>query len=509
MGVDPSVYSQMAGLAAYARPRVTTDAVGKVAMEWPTPDGIIKVTLDRITRKSDSLNALVRVFHRLVDAERPDHWRPLIATRRINLFSDSAMRSFASSLKYRFSSVKWPELLDHVVICGEEFEVNSDAFLNLRELEPQEPTQYLLERFVERGQHTLVHGQGGTAKSLLALAMAISVATGETIVPGIAPFSIKANALYLDWETTSEDHRSRMQKLCGAIDIPEPDLFYRKMEGPLADYIDVIREKVLKDSIDLVVIDSVGLAAGGDVSETAVGLEYMRTVRAIPCAILSITHNPKDNASVIGSVYFRNAPRYVFSLEKEQETNLDEISIALLHTKSNNSKLFPARGFRVRYENEVDEYGNEYATAISYVREDVQASPTLSQKTTQRERIVGLLRAEGLQSYQQIAEHLNKSTDQIRPVMARELKKPSPAWQKFDDKWGLLDRNNQEGVTRNSTVRERTHGESLKGTLPPGVTPPDNSKEEEGVTRHIPEIFPSKEIVQALDLNTGSVTNVS
>ena len=509
MAVDPSVFSQLAGLTTYARPRVTTDEVGKVSMQWATAEGIIRITLDRITRKADSLGAIVRVFHRLVEEDNPDHWRPLIATRRINLYSDSAMKTFASSLKTRFKTVKWPELLDHVVICGEEFEVNSDAFLNLRDLEPQGPTQYLLERFVERGQHTLVHGQGGTAKSLLGLAMAISVASSETIVPGISPFSIKSNALYLDWETTSEDHRSRMQKLCGAVDIPEPDLFYRKMEGPLSDYIDVIREKVLKDSIELVVIDSVGLAAGGDVSETAVGLHYMRTVRAIPAAILSITHNPKDNDSVIGSVYFRNAPRYVFSLEKDQETNLDEISIALIHTKSNNSKLFQARGYRVRYDNERDEYGNEYATAISYHREDVQATPSLARSTSQREQIIGLLKSDGPQSYQQIADHLDRTTDHIRPLMNRELKKESPAWGEFEGTWGLLDRNNQESVTRNSTVRARNHGESLKGTLPHGVTPPDNSNIEEGVTRNIPDNPVSREVVQELDLNTGQVTNVS
>lgn len=509
MAVDPSVFSQIAGLTAYARPRVTTDDVGKVAMEWPTPEGIIKVTLDRITRKADSLNAIVRVFHRLVDDNQPDHWRPLIATRRINLYSDSAVRTFATSLKYRFDGVKWPELLDHVVICGEEFEVKSDTFINLQELEPQGPTPYLLERLVEQGQHTLIHGQGGTNKSLFGLAMAITVASGKTVVPGIAPMSNSANALYLDWETTSEDHRARMEKLCRAARIDMPVLFYRRMEGPLADYLDVIREKVLKDSIGFVVIDSVGLAAGGDVSETAVGLDYMRSVRAIPAALLSITHNPKDNDSVIGSVYFRNAPRYVFSLEKDQETQSDDISIALIHTKSNNSKLFPARGFRVHYENEADSYGNEYATSISYHREDVQASPTLSSKTSLKERVIGFLGREGHKTNAEIAEFLGKSSDQARAYMHSGAKKKTPAWKQFDDKWGLLDRNHSDVVTRNSYDRERNHGETLKGSLPPGVTPPVNSKGEEGVTRDIFSNSHSKEVVQALDLNTGSVTNVS
>lgn len=460
MAVDPSVFSQLAGLTAYTRPRVITDELGRVSMQWSTAEGLIRVTLDRISRKSDSLNTIVRVFHRLVDEGRPNNWRPLIATRRINLFSDSAMRGFATSLKQRFGGVKWPELLDHVVICGEEFDVNSDAFINLKDVAPQGPMKYLLERLIERGQHTLIHGQGGTNKSLLGLAMAISVASGKTIVPGIAPMLGPSNALYLDWETTPEDHRSRMAKLCYASQIDEPDLFYRKMEAPLSDYIDVIREKVIRDSIELVVIDSVGLAAGGDVSETAVGLDYMRTVRAIPAALLSITHNPKDNDSVIGSVYFRNAPRYVFSLEKEQENSADDISIALIHTKANNSKLFPARGFRVHYENEVDEFGNEYATAISYHQEDVQASPSLSKKTTQREQVKGLLSREGLQTNAQIAEYIDRTLDQTRAFMHRELKKKSPVWKQFDDKWGLLSRNHLEVVTRNSYVRERNHGET-------------------------------------------------
>ena len=87
-------------------------------------------------------------------------------------------------------------------------------------------------------------------------------------------------------------------------------------------------------------------------------------------------------------------------------------------------------------------------------------------------------------------------------------KKKTPAWKQFEDKWGLLPRNRSEVVTRNSNVSERYHGETLKGSIPPGVTPPDNPIEEEGVTRDISDNPHSREVVQELNLNTGKVTNV-
>ena len=126
----------------------------------------------------------------------------------------------------------------------------------------------------------------------------------------------------------------------------------------------------------------------------------------------------------------------------------------------------PARGWRVHYQNEKDEFGNEYATAISYHREDVQASPTLSKKTTQRERVIGLLKSQSLQTNIQIAEYLGKTNDQARSFMHRELKKKSPVWKQFPDGWGLLDRNHSERVTRNSYVRERYPVETPKGLSP-------------------------------------------
>ena len=93
--------------------------------------------------------------------------------------------------------------------------------------------------------------------------------------------------------------------------------------------------------------------------------------------------------------------------------------------------------------------------------------------------------------------------------MGRGSSGKNPIWQRFDDKWGLLPRNNLEGVTRNSYFRARNHGESLEGTLPPGVTPPENPIEEEGVTRDISDNPHSREeVVQGLNLDTGKVTNV-
>lgn len=84
--------------------------------------------------------------------------------------------------------------------------------VKLADVKPPGPRQYLLQDLVLSAYVTLLHGDGGVAKSLLALALAVAVAEDSGSWLGR---SVEGGpALYLDFELDSEEQARRVYQLC-------------------------------------------------------------------------------------------------------------------------------------------------------------------------------------------------------------------------------------------------------------------------------------------------------
>jgi hypothetical protein len=230
----------------------------------------------------------------------------------------------------------------------------------------------LLKGIVYRGLPSLVYGDGGIGKSQMALAWAQAIHTG-TDMAGLP--ATQANALFLDWETSSTMtwHRSAgLLKAAGVEPGPWPDpdhpdsgrtgmCWYRFMSGPLWDSTEFLKSEVARLGIKLVVIDSAGPAAAGQPESAEFTLKLFNALRDISdpadpvssIILAHVTHEARKGgkSSPFGSVFWSNLPRNTYSLEvsRGQGPNNRSSDYALHHRKSNVGNLNDPIGMRLSW----------------------------------------------------------------------------------------------------------------------------------------------------------------
>jgi hypothetical protein len=133
------------------------------------------------------------------------------------------------------------------------------------EIEVPGPRRYLLKDLILAAYVTLLYGDGGVAKSLLALALAVAVAGGSGKWLGREVESCPV--LYVDFELDSEEQARRVYQLCRGqgVDTPPENLLYMSALGhPAGEAFTAALEACIEHSIGLMVVDSLGPALQGD-----------------------------------------------------------------------------------------------------------------------------------------------------------------------------------------------------------------------------------------------------
>jgi len=127
------------------------------------------------------------------------------------------------------------------------------------------PVEYWVKGVVQKEGRTLISAPTNQGKSIFALQLCMSVATGCETFMGV--FGVeKANVLYLDWEMGERPVNARLKKMTGALGIPE-NLYIKFMQGK--DILDLkikgqIEKWLQTLGIKLLVIDPIGNAWFGD-----------------------------------------------------------------------------------------------------------------------------------------------------------------------------------------------------------------------------------------------------
>jgi len=159
---------------------------------------------------------------------------------------------------------------------------------------------------------TVLFGDGGTAKSYLALYVA-----GRLAQQGL-------NVLYLDWELNPEDHRGRIEALFGTN---MPQIFYRRCREPLRYLVNRLQNYVREHRIDFLIIDSVAVACGGPPETSEAATQFFANLREIhEGGSLSIAHQTKAGANddkPFGSAFWAYLARATWKVTKENESKSD------------------------------------------------------------------------------------------------------------------------------------------------------------------------------------------
>ncbi|KKL83108.1 hypothetical protein LCGC14_1978060 [marine sediment metagenome] len=182
------------------------------------------------------------------------------------------------------------------------------------------PQEWLVKGFLPAKWSTFLYGRGGSAKSGLAVMIAVCVATG---VPFLDVPAVRGTVLYLDWEADEETFRATLNRVAASlgVDISQglTNIRFKRLYGPLNEHIDDIIEEVEDENVSLVIMDSFGFSMSGkDTSAQQDVTAQMARLATIPAAKLIIDHIGKQGRGEdgpFGSVYKHAASRWMWWLQ--------------------------------------------------------------------------------------------------------------------------------------------------------------------------------------------------
>ncbi|KKN06890.1 hypothetical protein LCGC14_1072670 [marine sediment metagenome] len=182
------------------------------------------------------------------------------------------------------------------------------------------PQEWLVKGFLPAKWSTFLYGRGGSAKSGLAVMLAVCVATGTPFLDVPAK---RGTVMYIDWEADEETFRATLNRVAASlgVDISQgmKNIRFKRLYGPLNEHIDDVIEECEEHGVSLVIMDSFGFSMSGkDTSAQQDVTAQMARLATIPAAKLIIDHIGKQGRGEdgpFGSVYKHAASRWMWWLQ--------------------------------------------------------------------------------------------------------------------------------------------------------------------------------------------------
>lgn len=349
-GVAAAVAQELRGPARIAAPELESlgAGVGYVAV---FRDAMARLTIDGLRQGRDGLKGDVRVEAGPFGA---GEYRALVEGR-LELASLSQREAWERRLKRRWQNTDWDAVMDGfcAAVLQAEKRLTKPA-ISLRDAARPPVSGMLLEPLILAGLPTLWYGDGGSAKSLTALAAAISLVEGIPVIGRHRP-SAKLRVLMADFEYDEWEHRENLRRLCRlGADVPSdalPDITYLDCKGgTLTNQAERIQRTAKLHESQFLVVDSVSYAADGPLNDDETARLYYRALAAIGLPSLSTGHQPKnaDTKTPFGSVHWRNLARLVWHFAGTQRKP-GELLVKATCNKANGGQIPPPIGLQFTF----------------------------------------------------------------------------------------------------------------------------------------------------------------
>jgi len=333
-------------------------------------------------------------------------------------FNFSALRSrteLAKDLNNKLPEIGWDLIIEFICQTVTSHVQGGEPIEILTPSDDIKPITYTLWPLLITDVPIIIFGQEGTGKSYLALLLAYLAISGSKEhfeVFGVRSDKPIRSCLYLDWEGTIDVMRQRLSKLSAGTGLPDNGIQYRRCGRSLVSDVDQIKTALKGKRPDMIVIDSLIPAVGGDPLNSQNANDFFGALRSLGGTALLLGHTPKHtggtaSATVYGSGIFQFLARSIWEIRRHQEEEEDEIVVGLIHKKINYGRRERPIGFRFHFE--------PRATIIT--REDVSKTPEMESARTTTSRIIGYLKRNGTSSPKEIAEALEIPQNKIRPTL--------------------------------------------------------------------------------------------
>jgi len=392
------------------------------ALSWTQHD--IAMGMERLTDTRDGLRAEVTVESGVAGRVLGPVWLNIISTESQVRFANAC----AKRVNGLTTEVWHAVVVQACAVVAKQFRAPAPT-LDLSTVDPGQGVEFLIPGLVPLDETTVIYGDGGSMKSLLAVRLAASVVLGQPLpwgvignpdMSGIRPTRC-CPALYLDWETNTRTVAARLRRVAMGMATSVPQVFYRQCLRSLQDELPSIREEISKRGIGLVVTDSIGFAVNGSLTEDDTARGAMNALRQMsPATRLVIAHVNATAAQQttgvtrpFGSAFFWNGMRSGIEVRRAEEgAKADDIELGLFHRKANDDELHKPIGVSVLFDGR--------RGPIEFVESDINDTPDLAARTTISSRLRAILRKarEPLTT-----DELSEQTDVPMDTVSRTLKR--------------------------------------------------------------------------------------
>lgn len=352
---------------------------------------------------------------------------------RGNLTGPRGRKELATHLAERIRGpvIDWADVVERATSqVVQAYRAGEPAML-LRDAPEPIDSGYLIKPLLVARQPTIWFGDGGSGKSLLALAAALTVhGSRADLLSTFASAQLRVG--YVDYEYDAWEHRQRMRSLLPAGE-ELPDLPYIRCALPIREEFDRLRQFVRDFDVQYLVVDSVAPACGGEPESAEVALSFFQTLRRLGVGSLCIAHttkNPEAQERPFGSAFWHNMARSSWLVRKQQEPSSTSLAVGLFNKKANAGPLSSPLGFELLF-------GEDH---IAIRRTDVRDNAELATGVSIRYRIEHALKT-GFRSIAELASELDESADSISKTLRRHEGKTfvrAPLGADKIQRWGVL-----------------------------------------------------------------------
>ena len=378
----------------------------------PDAGGRVCFQFDSIERSGRDLDAEVTVWQEMPGVTRESFGA------RLNIVSLSGRNMFRQQLNAVFGKEgSWTAKLNRACQLVRQAHADLDDSVVLLEA-PAIAEAYLILGFLLGDGPSILFGQGGSAKTYLALLMAICLSLG---VPFLGRPTKQVAVLYVDYESSAYRLRQRVERILAGIGMTDslPALFYWPAKGiPLAELRPAIERKIARENIGAIFVDSAVLAAGADPERSETAARYFNTLGRIGLPSMSVAHVTKqdDDKYPFGSIFYHNSSRITWNVKLVHCDDGDNfVDVGLHNRKVNDDRLEPSFGQRITFEPD--------GGAVRFKSLDLAQHTTLSRGVPVPTRILSHLTGRGyMTAHELFDEEVHNNEESIGKALRRMAK---------------------------------------------------------------------------------------
>ncbi|RLB68534.1 MAG: hypothetical protein DRH08_00675 [Deltaproteobacteria bacterium] len=293
--------------------------------------------------------------------------RPLIAFERVNLLNRGAARGWLMSIVGKLNdmgSLNWEQGLDfavHETIVNYRSSSSDGRWATWGDDNGDAP--YLLRPFIANTGVTVLYGPPGSNKSMLALRLALGIATGDGY-NGEKPLRT-GPVMYVDFEDEARTHEYRLAAMARELNMEPKDveelIWHERITRNLKDAKRRLRRIVRDREVALVIIDSIGLARAADVSGSEATIKLFKMFGQLGASVLAIDHMTKEDnkrvwtgkmdareATPIGSQFTQSSARLAWFMNVMPQSTSSTKQVNLYNTKHNHTPKHDPIGMTIR-----------------------------------------------------------------------------------------------------------------------------------------------------------------